>query len=48
MRMLKLSCASALCVHLFSCFFFLAAKLSDLDKTTWVYRKNLDYDLNVG
>jgi voltage-gated potassium channel Kch len=45
--MIKLFSISCLFVHLFSCFFYLTAKINDLNSTTWVYRQNLDLEHSV-
>jgi hypothetical protein len=45
--MAKLFGSSLLCIHLFSCFFYLSAKLNNEDSGTWVYRKDLDYQASI-
>ena len=45
--MLKLFSLSILCIHLFSCFFYITAKFQNEDSTTWVYRLDLDLSASV-
>lgn len=46
-RMFRLFCLSILCIHLFSCFFYLTAKFNNEDSSTWVFRKDLDLQASV-
>ena len=46
--MFKLFSYSVLCIHLFSCFFCLSAKLNNENSSTWVFRKDLDLQSSVG
>lgn len=41
--MLKLALFGLFLIHLFSCFWYLTAKLDDLNDDTWVLRKGLVY-----
>mmetsp|Transcript_22348 Transcript_22348/g.27461 ORF Transcript_22348/g.27461 Transcript_22348/m.27461 type:complete len:173 (-) Transcript_22348:1403-1921(-) len=42
--MLKLAMVGLFLIHLFSCFWYLTAKLDDFNDDTWVVRRDLVYD----